>query len=187
MASISSLSSSSSTSSIYGNRNVLSGLASGMDTESMIENAISGIKLKIQNLYKKRTKIEWQQEAYRSIIDKAVNFNTKYTSYSSKTNLLSNSFFTNAVNTVTKGTYADKITASGKTTSDVRINAVKQLATAATYTVSGLNTPLTGSNDGLQAAKGFDIEGTTPVSTVSGSLSFQYGGPNGTIFDIRFD
>ena len=187
MASISSLSSSSSTSSIYGNRNVLSGLASGMDTESMIENAISGIKLKIQNLYKKRTKIEWQQEAYRSIIDKAVNFNTKYTSYSSKTNLLSNSFFTNAVNTVTKGTYADKITASGKTTSDVRINAVKQLATAATYTVSGLNTPLTGSNDGIQAAKGFDIEGTTPVSTVSGSLSFQYGGTNGTIFDIRFD
>ncbi len=78
MASITSMMNSSyNTSSIYGNRNVLSGLASGMDTESMIENAISGIKLKITNLTKKRTKIEWQQEAYRSIIDKAVNFGTK--------------------------------------------------------------------------------------------------------------
>ncbi len=60
MASITSLSNSSSVSSIYGNRNVLSGLASGMDTESMIENAISGIKLRITNLKKKQTKVEWQ-------------------------------------------------------------------------------------------------------------------------------
>lgn len=139
MASITSLSNSSyNTSSIYGNRNVLSGLASGMDTESMIENAVAGIKLKIQNLQKKRTKIEWQQEAYRSIIDKAVNFNNKYTSYSSKTNLLSQSFFTSAVNTTTAGTFKDKITASGKSSSDIKINGVKQLATSATYTVSGL-------------------------------------------------
>lgn len=188
MASITSLSNSSyNTSSIYGNRNVLSGLASGMDTESMIENAVSGIKIKIQNLIKKRTKVEWQQEAYRSIIDKAVNFNQKYTSYSSKTNLLSQSFFSNAVNTVANGTYKDKVTASGKSSSDIKINAVKQLATNASYTVSGLNTPLTGTNGSVQAAKGFDIAGTTPVSTVSGSLSFQYGGTNGTIFDIRFD
>ena len=46
MASITSLSNSNyNTSSIYGNRNVLSGLASGMDTEQMIENAVSGIKI----------------------------------------------------------------------------------------------------------------------------------------------
>ena len=139
MASITSLSNSSyNTSSIYGNRNVLSGLASGMDTESMIENAVSGIKLKIENLTKKRTRIEWQQEAYRSIIDKAVNFNNKYTSYSSKTNLLSQSFFSSAVNTAVMGTYKDKITASGKSSSDIKINGVKQMAKAATYTVSGL-------------------------------------------------
>ena len=123
VASITSLSNSAS--SIYGSRNVLSGLASGMDTESMIENAVSGIKLKIQNLVKKRTKVEWKQEGYRSIIDKAVSLNQKYTSYSSKTNLLSSSFFSNAVNTVAKGTYADKITATGKSSSEIKINAVK--------------------------------------------------------------
>ena len=187
MASITSMmNSTSSTSSIYGNRNVLSGLASGMDTESMIENAVSGIKLKIQNLLKKRTKVEWQQEAYRSIIDKAVNFNTKYTSYSSKTNLLSQSFFSNAVNTTTNGTYKDKVTASGKSSSDIQINAVKQMATAASYTVSGLAGQDMGEIGGV-TGKDFDISGNTTVSTVSGSITFQYGGSNGTTFDIRFD
>ena len=186
MASITSLSNSSyNMSSIYGNRNVLSGLASGMDTETMIENAVSGIKLKIQNLQKKRTKIEWQQEAYRSIIDKAVNFNTKYTSYSSKTNLLSNSFFSNAVNTATLGTYKDKVTATGKSSSDIKLNAVKQMATAASYTTAGANTSFLDAAGSI-TGKEFDIGGTIPVSTVSGSLTFQYGGNNATSFDISF-
>ena len=182
MASITSLSNSAS--SIYGSRNVLSGLASGMDTESMIENAVSGIKLKIQNLVKKRTKVEWKQEGYRSIIDKAVSLNQKYTSYSSKTNLLSSSFFSNAVNTVAKGTYADKITATGKSSSEIKINAVKQMAKAATYTVSGLG----GVGDvSSVTGKDFDINGELDLSTVSGTLTFQYGGKNGTTFDINFD
>jgi len=186
MASITSLSNSSyNTSSIYGNRNILSGLASGLDTETMIENAVSGIKLKIQNLVKKRTKIEWQQEAYRSIIDKAVSLNQKYTSYSSKTNLSSNSFFTNAVNTTTSGTYKDKISASGKTSSDIKINAVKQLAKAATYTVSGLGGGLTD----MSSVTGdeFDITKDLDVNTMSGTLTFQYGGTNGAEFTINFD
>lgn len=187
MASITSLSNSNyNTSSIYGNRNVLSGLASGMDTETMIENAVSGIKLKIQNLQKRRTKIEWQQEAYRSIIDKAVNFNTKYTSYSSKTNLLSSSFFNNAVNTTVNGTYKDKITASGKTSSDIKINAVKQMAKAATYTVSGLGSQFQGEINGVTGGD-FDLTKELDVSTVSGSLSLKYGGTNGATFTINFD
>ena len=188
MASITSMMSggTSSLSSIYGNRNVISGLASGMDTETMIENAVAGYKLKIENLVKKRTKVEWQQEAYRSIIDKAVNFNTKYTSYSSKTNLLSASFFDKAVNTTVKGTWKDKITATGKTSSDIKINAVKQLATAATYTVSGLGGKYNGEISGIDGQE-FDLGKDLDVSTVSGSLSLKYGGTNGATFTINFD
>ena len=189
MASITSLSNSSyNSSSIYGNRNVLSGLASGMDTEAMIENAVAGIKLKIENLVKKRTKVEWQQEAYRSIIDKAVNFNTKYTSSSSKTNLLSASFFNSAVNTAVNGTWKDKITASGKTSSDIKINAVKQMAKAATYTTSGLGGKFKGEINGIEGAKGLDLNESMDVSNISGSLSIQYGsGKQGASFTISFD
>lgn len=182
MASITSLSNSNyNTSSIYGNRNVLSGLASGMDTETMIENAVSGIKMKIQNLLKKRTKVEWQQEAYRSIIDKAANFNQKYTSYSSKTNLLSNSFFNNAVNTTTLGTYKDKITASGKTTSDIQINAVKQMAKAATYTVSGLNGI---GNTSVITGTAVSPNKEVQTSNVQGTISIDYGRYS---FDVTLD
>ena len=186
MASITSMMNSNyNTSSIYGTRNVLSGLASGMDTETMIENAVSGIKKKIQSLYQKRTKVEWQQEAYRSIIDKAVNLGNKYTSYSSKTNLLSGSFFNNAVITSAKGTYADKVTASGKTTSDIKINAVKQLATAASYTVSG-GAVFGEDFSTISGSKGIDLDADMSVSTISGSLTLQYGGSNGTSFNLDF-
>ena len=78
MTSISSLTNStSSTSSIYGNRNIISGLASGMDTETMIENAVKGYQTKITNLQQKQEMTRWKQEAYRSIIDKMVNLTRK--------------------------------------------------------------------------------------------------------------
>ncbi len=192
MASISSVSSSSS--SIYGNKNVISGLASGMDTESMIENAVSGYKTKISTLQQKRTKVEWQQEVYRSIIGKMASFSDKYTSYASSTNLLSSSFFNQAVKVTTTGKYADMVSASGKTSSNVQILGVKQLAKAATYTVSGIGdsksavTP--GSTDSAPAAtpsftgSAVNLGGEMKLSNVSGSLTIKYGGDRSFTLDF---
>ena len=53
------------TSSLYNSANVISGLASGLDTEGMIEGLVQSYQTKIQNLSNKATKIEWKQEAYR--------------------------------------------------------------------------------------------------------------------------
>ena len=181
MASVSSVSSSSS--SIYGNRNVISGLASGMDTESMIENAVSGYKTKISTLQQKRTKVEWQQEVYRSIIGKMSSFSDKYTSYASSTNLLSSGFFNQAVKVTATGKYADMVSASGKTSSSVQILGVKQLARAATYTVSGIG--------GSKSADKPEFTGSTvdltekkELSNVSGSLTIKYGGDRSFTLDF---
>ena len=179
MASIGSLTGGSSSSSIYGSRNVLSGLASGLDTESMIENAVSGYQLKITNLQQDRTKLEWQQEAYRSIITKMVNFSQKYTSYTSGTNLLSKSFFDSAINMVANGENAGKVSASGTTTSNAQINSVSQIATAARYAVGSGN--LKASNE---AAGSFDIGGTVKVGTLKGTMTLGYGGKT---LSLRFD
>lgn len=127
---------SSNSSSIYGTRNVLSGLATGLDTESMIQNAVSGYNTKITSLQQKQTKLTWKQEAYRDITDPMVQFSRKYTSYTSSTNLYSASFFNNAVTTTTGGENASEVSASGKTSSDVQILGIKQLAAASTYRVS---------------------------------------------------
>ena len=180
MASVSSVGSSSS--SIYGTRNVISGLASGIDTETLIENAVSGYQLKISNLQQKRTKVEWQQEAYRSIIAKMSAFTDKYTSYMSATNLMSTAFFDSAVKVSTAGAYADKISASGRTNSDVQILGVKQLAKAAIYTVSGL----TGGSGDLPSISGeqINLKEKQPLSNLSGSLTINYGG--GRSYTIDF-
>ncbi len=187
MASVSGVSSSN-TSSIYGSRNVLSGLATGLDTESMIENAVSGFQTKIASLQKRQTSLTWKQEAMRGVSTPMIQFAQKYTSYSSSTNLLSASFFNKAVTTAANGKYAEKVSATGKSSSSVRILDVTKLATRATYSVSAAAMGLGGSADGKAAAVGteaLDLNATMSLSRVSGTLSLQYGA-NRTI-DISFD
>lgn len=174
MASISGATSSNMTSSLYNSANVISGLASGLDTEGMIENLVKSYQTKINSLNQQATKTEWKQEAYRSIISKMVGFTNKYTSYSSATNLMSPSFFNNAVKVATQGLYKDKVTASGKTSSDISLNAVHQLASAAQYRV-GDSLLKTGDGASIQASEGLDLNGKTTLATLSGSMTVIYG------------
>ena len=179
MASITSLmGGTSGTNGLYGNRNVISGLASGMDTEAMIENAISGYNMKISNLQQDYTMLEWQQSAMRSIISKMNNFTNKYLSYTSSTNLLSQSFFNNAVSIKSMGEHASKVTATGKSTSTVEVKGVKQLATAASYAVDRI-----GSRNDQTTIKGEKVElgDKHKVSNVSGSLRIGYGDKTFTV------
>lgn len=183
----------SSSKSIYGTRNVITGLASGMDTESMIENAISAYKNKISALSQKRTKTEWKQDAYRSMVDKMSSFLSKYTSYRSTNNLMSTSFFDSAVKTVTKGANKDLVSATGRASSDVRIDRVRQLATAATYKLSGIEldsgTAAFGADSVSAAASGeLKLDEMIPISNLNGSLTLAYGGSNATSYlSLNFD
>ena len=185
MASISSLmGGSSSTSSIYGNRttNIISGLASGLDTEAMIEGMVQGYQQKISKLQQENTTLQWQQEAYQSISDKLVEFARKYTSYTSpSTNLFSNSFFNNSIITTPAGEFADLISASGQSTSEVVINAVAQLATAARYTSAGGVAASAGNTNGVVTGDKMHLGDFQTVSTLSGSLSITYGSQEVTI------
>lgn len=184
MASISSLMGSNSSSSIFGSRtnNMITGLASGMDTEAMIEGMVQGYQQKILQLQQSKTKVQWQQEAYQSISDKLVEFSRKYTSYAySTTNLMSTSFFNSAVITSAKGKYADKITASGKSNSNISINSIKQLATNAKHSTTnqlGIET-----DDGKIIVNGSEIslEDKTTLSTIDGMLTLSYGTKNVTL------
>lgn len=178
---------SSSASSIYGSRssNIISGLASGLDTESMIEGMVSGIKTKIDTQKQNQQILLWQQEAYRSISDQLVQLSTKYTSYTSSTNLMSSSFFQPSIIT-SLGENAGKISASGSTTSDIKITGVTNLAQTETISFTGLN----GVNNsdtisGDENFQGVDLKGTTDVSKLAGKqLSFEYGNKT---FTITFD
>lgn len=181
MASVSSVSSGSS---IYGSRssNIISGLASGMDTESMIEGMVQGIKSKIDKQKQAQTKLQWQQTAYRSISDQLVQLSSKYTSYSSDTNLMSSDFFSPSIIT-SLGKYADKISASGSTTSDIKIKDAT-MGTTETITFNGLNGITSSGKESIEGTSSVDLKGKDFVSNLAGkNIDFKYG--NST-FSITF-
>lgn len=181
---VSNVSRSSSSSSIYGSRssNIISGLASGMDTESMIEGMVSGIKTKIDTQKQKQQILLWQQEAYRSISDQLVQISNKYTSYTSSTNLMSSAFFQPSIIT-SLGKNAGMISASGRTTSDIQISKVENLAKTETVSFNGLNGVF--NKSGIEADNAVDLKGKVDVSNLAGQqLSFEYGNKT---FTITFD
>ena len=181
---VSNVSRSSSSSSIYGSRssNIISGLASGMDTESMIEGMVSGIKSKIDTQKQKQQILLWQQEAYRSISDQLVQISNKYTSYTSSTNLMSSAFFQPSIIT-SLGKNADMISAAGRTTSDIQISKVENLAKTETVSFNGLNG--VSNKSGIEADNAVDLKGKVDVSNLAGQqLSFEYGNKT---FTITFD
>lgn len=186
MSSVSGVTSSNS-SSLYGSRNVLSGLATGMDTETMIENAVSGYQTKISSLEQKQTSLTWQQEAIRNLSTPMIKFAQTYTSYTSSTNLLSASFFNKAVTTTANGVNASKVSATGKTSSDVQILGVKQLATNATYSISATDLGLGGSSGAatITGVDGLNLKGEMKLSNVSGTMTLTYG--SSRTIDLSFD
>lgn len=184
MASISSLmGGTSSSSSIYGSRNanIISGLGSGLDTESMIEGLVQSYQQKITGLQQDRTKVQWKQEAYQSVSDKMVEFYRTYMSfaYNSPTNLFSSSFFNSAVKTSAAGEFANLVSAVGKSNSEIVLNSVTQLAKAARYTTSGTDALINNSNitvsGGKITATGAAMVEQTHMSELEGSLSLKYG------------
>ncbi len=169
MASINGVRGSGAGPSIFGNRNVISGLASGMDTEGMIENAVSGYKTKITQLQQQRQRVEWKQNAYRDIIQKMVNFSQKYATLASGSDLINGSFFDNAINVLANGANADKVSASGKASTSVQVDSITQLATSSSYSTTGA---LRASNT---ASGSFDVKATEDVGKLDGTLTLGYG------------
>ena len=148
----------------------------------MIENMVMGTKNKITAQQQKQQKLLWRQEAYRSISDKLVQLSTKYTSYTSSTNLMSANFFKPSIVT-TAGKYKDLISASGSTTSDIKITGVSQLAQTETISFTGLNG--LDNAQSISGSKDVNLTGTVDVSRLAGKqLSFKYGNKS---FSITFD
>ena len=70
-----------------------SGLASGIDTESMVEAMLSGTQSKVDKQNGLKQQLEWKQEIYRDIINQINAFQSKFFGTSSTTGLLNQSFY----------------------------------------------------------------------------------------------
>lgn len=116
-----------------GAKNYVSGLASGMDTESMVESMLAGTQSKIDKQTGARQQLEWKQDIYRSMITNINTFGDKYFSYfgSGDTNLLSSSLY-NTMTGISSSVAVKVNSVATNAVSGLNIDSIQQLATACT-------------------------------------------------------
>ena len=111
----------------------ITGLASGLDVDSIVTQLMSAEKTKLNKLQQKQQLAEWRQESYRTIIAAAQEFTSKYFNTTSSSSLLSaNTFIKYSV------TSSSAISASSSSSASAGNHTVQvsRLATAATLTSS---------------------------------------------------
>lgn len=158
------------------------GLASGLDTDTLIENFTYATRAKIAKQKQNLQSLQWEQESVQSISSKLVELSQSYTSYTSSTNLSSTKFWSRS-NVTTEGTYSKYVSASGTSSSvdSVSIAGVKQLAKAATMTSNGTVSDKELSTGEISIIKD-GKEDTTSVSRLEGnSLKIKYGSTSYTV------
>lgn len=139
----------------------LSGMVSGMDTETLVSALVSGYKLKKDNLVKAQTKLSWKQEKWKTM-------NTSiYSFYSGKLSAgrLSNAYSLKK-STVSNSTVAT-VTASSSAVAGTQKLKVKQLASSG-YLTGG--TVKDGKANITGSSKLSDITGSTSQGSVTLSV-----------------
>lgn len=152
----------------------VTGMYSGLDTESIIQELVSARKTKVDDAVKAQTKLEWKQDAWKELNTKLKNLQNKYlsnmrfaSSYTKKTTKVSNS---DAVSVIT----------GENAVNGVQELQVKQLAKTAYLTGAKIESA---SGESLTAlSKISDIDPTFKGGTITANI----GGETKTI-DVAQD
>lgn len=137
----------------------VTGLNSGMDTDSIVEALVSAQRTKVDNIKKKQTKLSWKQDAWKSL-------NTKIYSFYNKK--LTNSWLTTTYN-LKKNTVSDQsvATVSGGSVNGTQSLEVNKLAQNA-YLTGGKITRADGgaltSDTKVSELTGFGASGTITIN-----------------------
>lgn len=105
----------------------LSGLVSGLDTEQMVEDLMSGTQAKIDAQNATKQQLVWKQEIYRDVINDLNSFQEKFFSYTSETNLLSTSLY-HSMSATTSASSVQVTASSSASAGTMTIQSIEQLA-----------------------------------------------------------
>lgn len=110
------------------------GLASGLDTDELVNQMAAGTKNKINKQYQEKQKLLYKQEAYREISKKLLDFNNKYFSYASdsSSNILSADFFKS--NNFESSSQYVNVTGDASNIKNFTIDSITSVATSANFT-----------------------------------------------------
>lgn len=160
----------------------LSGLMSGMDTDSVIQELVAAKRTKVDTAKKAQTKLSWKQDTWKELNTKLKNLQSKYlsnmrfaSSYSKKTTKVSNSA---AVSVIT----------GEDAVNGVQTLKVKQLAKTGYLTgaeLKGADGKTKGEYTALTKLSDLGVtgEGTFSVKSASGSVDVKVNGDT-TISDV---
>ncbi|SDM97524.1 flagellar filament capping protein FliD [Lachnospira pectinoschiza] len=148
----------------------VSGMVSGMDTDSLVEALVSSYKVKKDNLVKAQTKLSWKSEQWKTM-------NTSiYSFYSGKLSAARLSTNYNLKSASVSDSSVAKVTASSSAVNGTQTLAVNKLA-ATGYLTGGEITDSSGSS----------LTASSTVAEVSGLESFSSGNISVTVNDETTD
>ena len=134
---VNSSSSSTYTNSAYSSNGV-SGLVSGLDTESLVESMLSNIQSKIDKQTQEQKRLEWKQEIYRGVISDINSFQSKYFNLTSSSCIRLESFY-NTMKTSSSSKAATVTAGSKAVDGDFKMQ-VARLATKSSVTSAKVGT-----------------------------------------------
>ncbi len=120
--------------------NGFSGLVSGMDTQSLVEEMLSGTKSKIDQQNAEKAQLAMKQGMYRDVIAQLTDFQKSYFDVLNPESIVrANTFFTQNTTTISDA-FSDIFSANATdayTGGDVTLDYIKQLATSSSVTTAG--------------------------------------------------
>ena len=154
----------------------ISGLNSGLDTDSIVQELVSAYSLKTEKYEKQKTKLEWKQDAWQSL-------NTKiYSLYTNISNLRYSSAYSLKKTTVSDNTKATVTAGNDSVTGTQKLN-ILQTAQASYLTGGYLGEGLTTSTK-LSALGYKDGSASFSVKTADGEETQINLSSNSTISDV---
>jgi len=139
----------------------IAGLASGLDVDSMVKEMMKARRASADKLFQKRTAAEWQQEAFREVSTKIVDFrNNKLTSYNLSSQINAKTAAMSGNSTAISVNSVDPNTAGNMSIKVTRV----ATAQAAVFTLNPdkmANKAGTMSDLGYAAAGSFQVNGKT--------------------------
>lgn len=148
----------------------LSGLVSGLDTDTLVQQLTIGMQNKIDKQMQNKQIAQWRQSSYREVSKALTEFKTKYfSSTTSSSSILSSNYFTSSQINNTSS-YLN-VSGSASAAKNMVVNGIQQLAVQASYTSGAV------SNKAITTG---DI--STTISKVAGqSITINYDNKDYTL------
>ncbi len=156
--------------------NRITGLYSGMDTDSLVTSLLSTEQAKLDRVYQNQTKLQWKYDAYKEINTQLKDFRTKYMSAASSDNVYSVSAYQAFKVNLASNNYVSVTTNSSAFESSHEITSV-ELATTAT---------LSGAKYRSRSAALYGTAGSNLLAETTGTKTFEAGAGDIALKDLKY-